>query len=1126
MKIRKGFACVVAAVAAVQVVSTVNAVPLVWDANGADAPIGASGAGTWDKSSLNWYNELIASNVAWTDGNTAILGDLFAPGVAGVASYNIDLADHITVQDLRFGTAANGAIYTLTDTTGSLTVAGNIQKDSSHGSAQIFTFAPLTLTAGTHNFAMRDTPGDIAELVIDSEITGDASITINNNAFESWGTVAFNAGNSYTGSTEISKGRLVITTGDGLGSTSVGTTISDNGTLAFGGAGLNTFSAFTINEPITITRSVYTGDQYQNYAAAIQNNAQENTIAGPLLLDTSVARINAFGANVNTKLTISSNITEGASPAILSTGGYGTVELTGDNTGVTGGFQIRDGTLSVFNENNLGGPNSTIIMGNNGVGGGYLRINGGFMTDFGSHNVNFDSFSGGIDTPDPDQVFNIPQNLTGGQINKRGLGTLNLSGTNVMNGASFIDAGVVNIAAGSSTTVRGMRLRNGTLNIEAGATYTIVGAYSSIGLDSGESAVVNLNGGTLIAPGDDFNVSDNPGTSGTINIHDGSLLQVDGINFVGKSNNSVGTINQTGGEYHVRRTGNFALVLGSRRGIGIYNMSGGTLTVDGEFYVGQGNGGSVDRQGEGFFNQTGGTVIANNWFVVGREGAWGHVNLSNGAVFTKQGNGNVEIDVGRIDGVNNTTASDMTVDNATFNVNTGRLTISLGAETEGTLTVKNNGVVNIAQGFLVVSDGGGTLGSKGTLNIESGGQVNVNQGEAWIGTFGGSNAVVNIRSGGSLTVSNNWIGLGRDNGKGVINLEDGSLTKSGNNNFSIGWQPASDGRLIQTGGTFTVTGGQTWIGEGGTALIDTSAGTMNVLRLDVGHAGGGNASFNVSGTADVTVTDLVIGNAGTVTSTVNLSGGSLRANTISAGGGTGTRTFNFTGGTLTVGSYTGPGALANTGTGTLSPGGNAAGGTTSITGDYTQGADATLLINFDASEASDSVSVTGAATLAGTLDLTILNAYDPASLALHTILSAASVTGVFDTINGISISPDKSWAVTYTATAVEARATRPGDTNIDGTVDFVDLLALARNFGLDAGGTWSVGDVTGDGAVNFTDLLTVARHFNQSAPVVNEGILTADFANTWALALSLVPEPATLGVLAFAGVLASRRRRR
>lgn len=97
------------------------------------------------------------------------------------------------------------------------------------------------------------------------------------------------------------------------------------------------------------------------------------------------------------------------------------------------------------------------------------------------------------------------------------------------------------------------------------------------------------------------------------------------------------------------------------------------------------------------------------------------------------------------------------------------------------------------------------------------------------------------------------------------------------------------------------------------------------------------------------------------------------------------------------------------------------------------------------------------------------------------------------------------------------KQTEYGDANLDGVVDFLDLLPLAQNFGSTSNRRWNHGSFDGDGSVDFDDLLTLARHYGF-------GTTPAAFESDWILARSLVPEPAAaVGVMA-ACVLLRRRR--
>ena len=300
-----------------------------------------------------------------------------------------------------------------------------------------------------------------------------------------------------------------------------------------------------ISEPITIKRDTYTGGDYGIYPAAIviNNNgpAQTHTLSGPLVIDSVDARI---AVNTNT-LVISSNITQGPdiTTGVLSVvGDYaGILQLTGDNSALPGGINLIDAAeVQVTSQANLGGPNVADYV----LRDGTLGIMNGFMTDFGTHVVNYSTFSGGLDIP-TGQTFTISQNLgtsgSGkGTLGKRGGGTLNLSGTNNLTGGqTFFDSGTVNITG--STTLSSLHLRSPIVNIGTGGIVTLTAGYNSFGADSTgtnggpDMATVNLTGtGQLIGTtGDDFNISDNANTKGTINIYDNAVFTTNGITFSG-----------------------------------------------------------------------------------------------------------------------------------------------------------------------------------------------------------------------------------------------------------------------------------------------------------------------------------------------------------------------------------------------------------------------------------------------------------------------------------------------------------------------------------------------------------------------------------------------------------------
>jgi hypothetical protein len=105
------------------------------------------------------------------------------------------------------------------------------------------------------------------------------------------------------------------------------------------------------------------------------------------------------------------------------------------------------------------------------------------------------------------------------------------------------------------------------------------------------------------------------------------------------------------------------------------------------------------------------------------------------------------------------------------------------------------------------------------------------------------------------------------------------------------------------------------------------------------------------------------------------------------------------------------------------------------------------------------------------------------------------------------------------------RVTLKGDSNLNGAVNFDDLLTLAQNYQSPTGDTWIEGDSNYSGVVDFDDLLALAQNYNGSVGALTNDF-SADFAADWALALSLVPEPTSLSVLGIALASSLRARRR
>jgi len=211
---------------------------------------------------------------------------------------------------------------------------------------------------------------------------------------------------------------------------------------------------------------------------------------------------------------------------------------------------------------------------------------------------------------------------------------------------------------------------------------------------------------------------------------------------------------------------------------------------------------------------------------------------------------------------------------------------------------------------------------------------------------------------------------------GVVSLSNGIVDGDGSATTS---QFFNHGQIIKNGaGTFGVV-----LGSGqNDGLIDIKQGTFQV------------GSFELTG------------------GKIFLDGGNLS---------TGAQTILLSDGTITgTGAITG---TVNNQFGYLSPGGEYAAGTITITGTYTQGGGGTYLFDLGGPNAGagyDQLVVNGTANLGGVLNVTYLPGFAPAPGSTFTEVTATSINGIFQFVVGEGL-----LTASYTATA--ALLTRNGN---------------------------------------------------------------------------------------------------
>jgi hypothetical protein len=251
---------------------------------------------------------------------------------------------------------------------------------------------------------------------------------------------------------------------------------------------------------------------------------------------------------------------------------------------------------------------------------------------------------------------------------------------------------------------------------------------------------------------------------------------------------------------------------------------------------------------------------------------------------------------------------------------------------------------------------------------------------------------------GNLNISSQFLwGEGKISGDGTTTIEDPAVFTMGNNPYSqnnrildnqtlinnstANWTKydltlANSAEFINNGtfnanATTTMSGGETEFFTNNGSFIKNTAGTTTTI----------NIPFTNDGTVQVTAGELVFMlNGGTYYpgETLNLGSGEVLA-------GSGTLAANLVNG------------------GTVSPG--ASPGIITVDGDYTQQLDGTLEIQLGGTTTDlfDQLIVTGAATMNGTLTVTLLPGFTPQEGDTFFIIDhsgeGSSGTGDFDTIN-------------------------------------------------------------------------------------------------------------------------------
>ena len=564
------------------------------------------------------------------------------------------------------------------------------------------------------------------------------------------------------------------------------------------------------------------------------------------------------------------------------------------------------------------------------VGGSGLQVrHGGGAAQGASH---FNLGGGTIQVVGSDLATDVDATLVSGTASKIDTNGLNatFSGTFTGTNAQLVKIGAGNLAlTGAANAIDSFFVTGGKVNQTTGS---LISYEIGVGSGAGSTASYTMSSGSLLAAS---------GTPPSLVGGQASTLRIG--DFGG-----TGVFDQTGGTVTV----NGSLNLGNQGGHGTYNLSAGTLTLQssGQSTLGRTNGssassggstGALHLSGTGVLNVADtATLVLSNWYptsgiamgtgVLTQTGGTLAVAPAARLVLTGLGDGTYNLDAGTLQIGGSSLLATYPGQGGTYHFNLGGGTIQvtgsdLTASVDATLTAATTSVfdtngLNAAWNGALGGSGGlakigaGTLLLGGT-NTYSGDTL-VNAGTLQLGAAGAlsPNAKLTVASGATFAANGFAVTLADLGGSGTVDVGTAGLAvaPAGQSTFS-GTLAGSGGFTLSGPGTLTLGQASTYAGP-----TTISAGTLQLGATGALPAGT-FVTLSSSATLDLAGHGASLGQLAGTGGTVALNGASLVV------GQTGNSTF--------AGALTGTGGLAKSGAGTLALTGTSTfSGATSISG--------------------------------------------------------------------------------------------------------------------------------------------------------------------------------------------------
>ncbi|MBZ5640950.1 MAG: hypothetical protein LAO51_19605, partial [Acidobacteriia bacterium] len=597
-------------------------------------------------------------------------------------------------------------------------------------------------------------------------------------------------------------------------------------------------------------------------------------------------------------------------------------------------------------------------------------------------------------------------------------------------GITFNNSGAVNVQSGT-VNFSGGGTGSGTFTGSVGTTVQFGGNYTLSPGSSVSADAVLLSAGAINGNGNysvsgvttitNATVAFNSGTpvgTAALSMSGGILQGTDTVTVSGLTTwtngtmTGTGTTNANGG---MSASGPFSRTLTSSR---VLNVAGPTTwTGTGGFGVGTGavinNSGTWDCQGDASFsNGFGGTATFNN--LTGATFKKSAGTGATGVAITFNNSGSVSVQSGTVNfsggGTNSGTFTGSVGATLQFS---GNYTLSPGSSVSADAVLFTAGTVN-GNGSYSVS--GVTTITSATVAFNSGTLIGTASLSMSGGILQGTDTVT--VSGLTTWTSGTMTGAGTTNANGgmsasgvfsrtltasrILNV-GGPTTWSGTGGFGVG-----TGAVINNSGTWDCQSDASFSnGFGGTATFNNLASGTFKKSAGAGNTGVGIA-FNNAGAVQALAANLqfTAGFAQTAGSTT-LKGGSLSSSTpMSVLGGLVTGVGTATA-TVTSAGQTAPGLSL---------------GTLVVSGNYTQSSSGALSVDIGGHNAGIdydqfNLAGTGVASLAGTLNVSLANGFNPQEGDTFTIMNFASRSGTFGTVNAPALAQG-CWLPVYNPTSV------------------------------------------------------------------------------------------------------------